>query len=155
MGGTLSMMASFIGAGLDVWSAVKSLGDNDAGLAKLYSGRALSQGASAIFTLMGSLSYGEGMLAAGGYQRAATLAGRLLIARAAVMFLGLAFSIITLALTVAIWYFTDNELEDWCDACAFAKKPSKSYRTVQEQQEGLSAALYQMEIINAEGKPIP
>jgi|GEM_PF-4251472 len=154
MGGALSMSASFIGAYLDFVDSEYLDKKGEAVLANIYFTRGLTQTVSGISTIMGSLSYSQQVLATSRYYRTASLAGFAFKMRATFMFVGLSFSIITLALTFTIWYFSDDELEDWCDACAFAKTPKKSYWTVQQQQEALSIALYRIELINEKGNPM-
>ena len=58
------------------------------------------------------------------------------------MLLGLTGSALTIVLSVAIFAIADDELEDWCERCAFGvDRESKGYRNPAKQLEEFSAAI--------------
>ncbi len=181
--GRLSAAASFVGAALNVYDALIEQKEGNFGLAGLHYFRAATQSLGGFFTLMSSLSYTQELFAsvtesrgllsvvmklqgvrdpivndqrarALRAERLATRANWAFRARAGLMLGGLVSSVITLVITGAIWYFTDDELEDWCDACAFAKKPKNPYWYVSQKQEGLYLALYRLEFIDKNGDSV-
>jgi hypothetical protein len=58
---------------------------------------------------------------------AAGLGTRWLMYRAVFMGVGLSLNIVGLGIQVAIWQFSDDELQVWCEQCAFGKKRDKQW----------------------------
>lgn len=153
LGGGFAMVASFYGSNMD-WGKAKKLDkQGETVLANLHYVSAISQAISGASYLLGASSYATSLLTRTGVMSAGA-ASRLVYFRAFCMLSGLGFTALTIAASIAIWYFGDDELDDWLDACAFAKNPEKAYRDIQEQQEGLSMALYQLDFIGKDGKVI-
>ena len=58
------------------------------------------------------------------------------------MLSGIGFSVATLAITVAIWYFSDDALQDWCEESAFGEKPKeRRFPNAKTQMESFKNAL--------------
>ncbi|WP_341892077.1 T6SS effector BTH_I2691 family protein [Variovorax sp. YR752] len=68
-----------------------------------------------------------------------TSVARLYLWRAALLFFGIGFSLFSLVITLAIWYFSDNALQSWSDQCAFGK--NKRFTTIKEQEDAFYEAL--------------
>jgi hypothetical protein len=72
------------------------------------------------------------------------VATRLLLARAALVFASLEVSIFILFVSGVIWVFTDDELQKWCDRCAFGAKRkslSDAYPNTDTQMNRFGEAL--------------
>ncbi len=54
---------------------------------------------------------------------------------------GIGFSVASLAITLAIWYFSDDALQTWCERCAFGKKSKEGYNSSDVQEMALDEAL--------------
>jgi len=88
---------------------------------------------------------GVGPVAAATLNAASRLAGWAFAARAGLMFAGLGFSIATLAVSLAIWYFSDDALQDWCEESAFGRKPkAKRFASPEAQMKAFEAALHEV-----------
>lgn len=58
---------------------------------------------------------------------------------------GLGFGLATLAISLAVWYFTDDALQDWCEESAFGKKPQKKrFNTADEQMKSFEKAFLEV-----------
>ena len=59
------------------------------------------------------------------------------------MFAGLSLSIATLVISVAIWYFSDDDLQDWLEQCVFGIQSNQNMGTgkPEAQMENFSKAL--------------
>jgi hypothetical protein len=68
-------------------------------------------------------------------------AKRLLYARAALMFAEMGVTLAVIAVQIQIWYFNDDELQDWCGECAFAFDIQKRTKNIEAQKSGLAKAL--------------
>lgn len=132
-GGLLSGSASFIGGTLDWRSGDAQWGNEKYAIALLYYGRSAFQFIGGSMTILVAISYADPLFkqlvkkyaASAALNAASRLSGWALAARAGLMFGGLGFSLATLAISVAIWYFTDDALQNWCEQCAFGEKPQK------------------------------
>lgn len=67
--------------------------------------------------------------------RAATIIG----GRILFMSAGLWLTIGTFAIQVFIWRFTDDDLQYWCDRCAFGNERDKSWTPKHQEQEFFKA----------------
>jgi len=152
-GGILSGGASFIGGWLDAREANSQWNEREYSIAILYYSRASSQFVAGGLTVAVAISYATPLLqqAATRYagsiviSTAARTAGWLLVARAGLMFTGLGFGIATLAISVAIWYFSDDALQDWMEQSAFGKKPqAKRFASQLTQMKALESALLEV-----------
>ncbi len=129
-GGGLAVVASGYGAHLDWTDRGKALDEGDYRMAVLFGIRAVFQGTSAVLTAMTALSYCSPLIETFGKRFGERLAGqalksvatRLVLARAALVFASLEVSIFLLFISVVIWGFTDDALEKWFDRCAFGAK---------------------------------
>jgi hypothetical protein len=152
-GGVLSAGASFIGGTLDFKDVWKHGAGGEYGLASLYLARGISQYVTGAVGLAVTLSYAApllekaairyaGNIVVQGLSRAALWA---LAARAGLMLVGLGFSVATLAISVAIWYFSDDALQDWCEESAFGRKSKdKRFASSDAQMKAYGAALLEV-----------
>ena len=67
--------------------------------------------------------------------RAAAIIG----ARILFMSAGLWLTVGTFAIQVFIWVFTDDDLQYWCDRCAFGKEHDKSWTPKRQEEEFFKA----------------
>ncbi len=152
-GGMLSAGASFIGGCLDWGDASRSLDRNRYALVVLYGFRAVFQWFGAALTMLTALSYAAPLLS----QLSARFASRLAVqvvsraaiwalgARAGLMLAGIWVSVGVLVISVAIWYFSDDALEEWCEESAFGKTPQDSrFANAEAQMKALDKALLEV-----------
>lgn len=152
-GGVLSCGASFIGGALDVGNMWDAGVGGQYGAATLYLTRAFAQFSGGSITLVVAVSYAAPLLEAAAARYAGSIvinaASRLatwaFAARAGLMFAGLGLSMATLAISIAIWYFSDDALQDWCEESAFGSKPQrKRFSSSELQLKALEAALLEV-----------
>ena len=152
-GGVLSAGASFIGGYLDWEVTMDNWGRKRYGTAVVYGLRSLGQFIGGVLTLLTALSYAAPLLS----QLSARFASRLAIqvasraaiwalgARAGLMLAGIWVSVGVLVISVAIWYFSDDALEDWCEESAFGKTPQNSrFPSAEAQMKSLDKALLEV-----------
>ena len=153
-GGALSGGASGIGGWMDAKDASKQWEKEKYRIAIFYGFRAGFQFASGVTSILAGLSYADPLLKklSAHYAKNAALGaalrigsastGWLLGARAGIMLFGLGFSIATLAISAAIWHFSDNELQNWCEESAFGIQPKdKRFPSPKAQMESFDKAL--------------
>ena len=135
---------------MDYEDAKKNKNKDQFGLATLYGFRSFTQFGGGGYTILVAASYADPLLkqlsTRYAKSRAIAVASRFtgwaLTARAGLMLTGLGFSIATLAVSAAIWYFSDDELQDWCEESAFGMKPKdKRFTTAKAQMESFDKAL--------------
>lgn len=152
-GGLLSTGASFIGGALDWRDGNEKWNGEKYAVAALYFGRATLQFISGSLTILTAISYADPLLkklvkryaASTALNIASRLSGWALAARAGLMLGGLGFSLATLAISLAIWHFTDDVLQDWCKESAFGIKPQKKrFNTADEQMKSFEKALLEV-----------
>lgn len=151
-GGGLAVVASGYGASLDFGDFLKSKSEADYRMATLYVTRSVFQGLSATLTGLTALSYCSPLIETFGKRFGERMVGqvlksvatRLLLARAALVFASLEVSIFILFVSGVIWVFTDDALEKWCDRCAFGfkrKSTPDAYTNADRQKEQFDEAL--------------
>lgn len=152
-GGLLSAGASFIGGALDWRDGNQKWNGSEYAVAALYFGRATFQFISGSLTILTAISYADPLLkqlvkryaASTTLNIASRLSGWALAARAGLMLGGLGFSLATLAISLAIWYFTDDALQNWCEESAFGMKPQKKrFNTADEQMKAFEKAFVEV-----------
>lgn len=152
VGGGLAAVASGYGARLDFADEERARHGADYRMAILYGIRGFFQTTSAVLTALTALSYCSPLIETFGKKYGQRLAGkalttvatRLLLARAALVFASLEVSIFILFVSVVIWSFEDNALEEWCDRSAFGAKRkslSDAYRNADTQMRKYDEAL--------------
>lgn len=72
---------------------------------------------------------------------AAGAATRLVMYRAILMGVGLGLNLIALGAQALIWALSDDELQKWCESCAFGKKRDSAW-SVKKQHEAYFEATY-------------
>ena len=61
------------------------------------------------------------------------------------MLAGIWVSVGVLVISVAIWYFSDDALESWCEESAFGRTPqSARFPTAEKQMKALDEALLEV-----------
>jgi hypothetical protein len=151
-GGSLSAVASGYGAALDFGSFDKEKEAGDYRMATLFLIRGVFQATSAVLGSLTALSYCSPLIETFGGKFGERMIGkligqaaaRLLLARAALVFASLEVAIFLLALTFIIWYFTDDDLQKWCDRSAFGLKRNSlpdAYKGGEPQLKAFRAAL--------------
>ncbi len=154
-GGGLAVVASGYGAHLDFGDFLKNKADADYRMATLFIIRSVFQGTSAVLTALTALSYCSPLIETFGKRFGERLAGqalksvaaRLLLARAALVFASLEVSIFLLFVSGLIWSFTDDVLEKWCDRCAFGAKRkvmTDAYTNANTQKKQFDEALVEV-----------
>jgi hypothetical protein len=152
-GGVLSGGASFIGGTLDWKAAEKLRSEQKYSMMVLYGFRSSTQFLGGAISMVVGLSYAAPLLEKAAIRFAGNIvvnslsraAAWALAARAGLMLAGLGFSVATLAISLAIWYFSDDALQDWCEECAFGSKPKdKRFVSSQAQMKAYSAALLEV-----------
>ena len=152
LGGLLGGMASLVGAGVDSADARDQHSKGRTGLAVLYGLKAISGAGGGLLTLATSFSYGAGVLqkisgraaVAQAARATSAAATRVIAARILLMSVGAWVTVITIGLQVLIWVFTPDELEDWCDGCAFGPKDRRKGWTPKQQMEEFDKALVEV-----------
>lgn len=151
-GGALSAVASGYGAALDFEALGKEKDAGDYRMATLYFMRGWFQATGAVLGSLTALSYCSPLIEAFGKKFGERMIGklitqaaaRLLLARAALVFASLEVSIFLLFLTFIIWGFSDDDLQKWCDRCAFGLKRKTlpdAYKATEPQLKAFHAAL--------------
>jgi hypothetical protein len=152
-GGVLSGGASFIGGALDWKDAWSSGRGGSYGVAVLYGARGAFQFIGGSMTILVAVSYADPLLKQISKRYAASavlnagsrIAGWAFAARAGLMMTGLGFSVATLVVSGAIWYFSDDALQDWCEQSAFGRSPQKKwFSSAEVQMKALDAALLEV-----------
>lgn len=148
-GGGLSAYAGWIAARNDFDSSRKARSLKIAGLYFIKSGANLvAAGSSALATLsyaqpvfeMVVKKFPASILA----RSASAVMGRLLLWRALLMLGGLSFGLGVLALQLAIWYFSDDELQTWCEESPFGLLPKKPRPKPELQMKNFEHALMEV-----------
>ncbi len=148
-GGGLAGFASLAASSFDFIDGAKEYGQGRYGIGVLYFTKgglgvvsglaawatAYTYAAPLIQRMMGTASTGAvGRLSA---RAAAVVAARILL-----MSVGAWLTVATLVIQGLIWWFTDNELEKWCDGCALGKQPNPAWmRTPDAQMQALDNAI--------------
>jgi uncharacterized membrane protein len=158
-GGLFSVGSAWINVENDIVNAKKSGIDGGQDIAWLYYTKAFSNGAVGFFSAINSLSYTRpvlemlahkfplsvfGRAAASLVRTGAALAGRLVIARAILIFCGMEFTVAIFALEFIIWKFSDDELQKWCKNCAFGKIKQNRTLSANSQKTAFDAALMEV-----------
>lgn len=152
-GGMLSAGASFIGGHLDWEVTIDNWGRKRYGTAVVYGLRSLGQFVGGVLTLLTALSYAAPLLSRLSVRFASRLSVQVasraamwaLGARAGLMLAGIWVSVGVLVISVAIWYFSDDALEDWCEESAFGKTPQSSrFANGETQMKALEKALLEV-----------
>ena len=72
------------------------------------------------------------------------MATRVIAARILMMSVGAWVTVITIGLQVLIWVFTPDELEDWCEGCAFGPQDRRKGWTPRQQMDEFDKALVEV-----------
>lgn len=145
-GGGLSAYAGWIAACNDFDSLKKAHSFKIAFLYGLKSGANLT---AAGMSALATLSYAQPVFAMLVKKFPATILARsasavmerLLLWRALLMLGGLGFGVGVLALQLAIWYFSDDELQTWCEETPFGLRPKKPKPRPEVQMNNFEHAL--------------
>lgn len=147
LGGVLSAGATAIGVYLDVKDVEKSKEAGRTSIAWLFTVKAflgvtnLGLIAATTFTysapLIGRLTGSP--IAAGAARAVGARAAAIIGARILFMSAGLWLTVGTFAIQVFIWVFTDDDLQYWCERCAFGKERDKSWIPKRQDEEFLKA----------------
>lgn len=78
-------------------------------------------------------------VAAGAARAVGARAAAIIGARILFMSAGLWITVGIFGIQVFIWVFTDNELQYWCERCAFGKSPDKSWTPKRQDEEFFKA----------------
>jgi len=78
-------------------------------------------------------------VAAGAARAVGARAAAIIGARILFMSAGLWLTVGTFAIQVFIWAFTDDDLQYWCDRCAFGKERDKSWTPKRQEEEFFKA----------------
>ena len=150
-GGVLSGSATLIGAVFDFAAAREQSKNGEINLKYLYGVKALAGAAGGTLTLLTTVTYAAPLLerltgraAVGLAARSAGLwAGELIGERILMMSVGAWITVIVTSVQVAIYILTPDELQIWCEHCAFGTlRSSKSNATsVKSQRDALVLAL--------------
>lgn len=154
-GGGLAVVASGYGAMLDFGDEERARKSGDYRLATMFGIRGAFQLTSGVLTAFTALSYCSPLIETFGKRFGERLTGqalksvatRLLLARAALVFASLEVSIFLLFVSGVIWVFTDDYLEKWCDRCAFGvgrKVLSDAYLNAITQKKQFDEALVEV-----------
>lgn len=152
LGGLLGGMASLVGAGVDFDSAVHEARKERTALVVLYGLKAFAGGLGSTLAIATSLSYGAGVLqkisgraaVAQAARATSAAATRIIAARIFMMSVGAWITVITIGLQVLIWVFTPDDLEDWCEGCAFGPKDKRKGWTPKQQMDEFDKALVEV-----------
>lgn len=152
-GAAFSQVASIIGLGMDWASADKAMEENKIAVGILYYVK-VSLGAmtsiagviSAVATSgplikrIGQRSGIQILVFVGGRVPAWAAAGA--VARVLGVLVGWKIAIVVGCIQILIWYFTPNDLEEWCETCAFGRqRTGKPHTDSKVQEEKFVAAL--------------
>jgi hypothetical protein len=126
-GGVLGGAASLVGGVVDMLEARAQIGRERYALAYLYYAKGSVGAVGGLLTLATTFTYSAGLIyrltgRAALAQSAKALGVRavaLIGARILLMSAGAWITVVTIGLQVLIWIFTPNELEEWCEQCAF------------------------------------
>jgi hypothetical protein len=146
-GGVLSAGATAIGAYLDLKDAKKSKDAGRTGLAFLYFSKMALGGANLGLVMATTFTYSAPLIgrltgspiAAGAARAVGARAAAIIGARILFMSAGLWLTVGTFAIQVFIWVFTDDDLQYWCDRCAFGKEHDKSWTPKRQEEEFFKA----------------
>lgn len=146
-GGVLNAGATAIGVYLDLKDVEKSKDAGRVRLAFLYFSKMalgaanLSLIAATTFTysapLIGRLTGSP--VAAGAARAVGARAAAIIGARILFMSAGMWLTVGTFAIQVFIWVFTDDDLQYWCERCAFGKERDKSWTPKRQEDEFFKA----------------
>ncbi|AMC34363.1 hypothetical protein VN23_06980 [Janthinobacterium sp. B9-8] len=152
----LKLSGGLLSAGAG-WIAMKQGGSLSYGAYKenkyklffAYGFKTVADGLSAGFSLLASFSYTAPAMQALKTRFPTSLAAkgisnvmsRLFAWRAVLLFGSLAFSLVSIGITIAIWYFDEDELQEWCDQSAFGLKDTDTFPSIEEQQKQFEKAL--------------
>lgn len=146
-GGVLSAGATAIGVYLDAKDVAKSKDAGRTAIAWLFTVKAflgvtnLGLIAATTFTysapLIGRLTGSP--IAAGAARAVGARAAAIIGARILFMSAGLWLTVGTFAIQVFIWVFTDDDLQYWCDRCAFGNERDKSWTPKRQEEEFFKA----------------
>jgi hypothetical protein len=159
LGGALSAGASFFSAGVAFMDYQKASSDGHKNLARLYLTNSILTFSGGIAGVLTTLTYCGPYLAnvatkqglraganaaarAAAARAAAALAVRWAMYRAAFMALGLGLNLIALGIQLAIWRYTNNELQDWCEKCVFGIKRKEGSKNIEQQMNDYFKATY-------------
>jgi hypothetical protein len=135
-GGLLSGLSAWMAFKLDVAQAGKEEAEGHLGLAVLYGLKSVANLASGAFSVLTAFSYFQPVCTFIAEKAPAGFAGRMVafaagklggwaakmfIQRALLMVVGIYINLAVLVVQFLIWYFSDDELQKWCDECAFGK----------------------------------
>lgn len=146
-GGVLSAGATGIGVYLDLKDAEKSKDAGRMGLAFLYFSKMTLGGANLGLVAATTFTYSAPLIgrltgspiAAGAARAVGARAAAIIGARILFMSAGLWLTVGTFAIQVFIWVFTDDDLQYWCDRCAFGKERDKSWTPKRQDEEFFKA----------------
>ena len=152
LGGLLGGMASLVGAGVDYADTARQFDKGRWGLATLYGLKTIAGAGGGLLTLATSFSYGAGVLqkisgraaVAQAARATSAVATRVIAARILMMSVGAWVTVITIGLQVLIWVFTPDELEDWCEGCAFGPQDRRKGWTPRQQMDEFDKALVEV-----------
>ena len=146
-GGVLSAGATAIGVGSDLMDANKSSAGGRSSLYWLYMAKFglgvtnLTLIAATTFTysapLIGRLTGSP--ITAGAARAVGARAAAIIGARILFMSAGMWLTVGTFAIQVFIWVFTDDDLQYWCERCAFGKERDKSWIPKRQDEEFFKA----------------
>lgn len=147
-GGLLSAGASLIGAWVDFGASEKEREKGNDLLRKLYLAKTGLGITSALFGVAVTFTYAAPLIGrltgqavyAGAARAVGAAAARLVAVRILCMSFGAWITVGSFSIQVLIWIFTDDDLQDWCERCAFGETPDKSW-TPKKQFEELQTAL--------------
>ena len=147
LGGMLSAGATAIGVGLDWWDAKKATEADRYGLAILYASKVVLGSTNLALIGATTFTYSAPLIgrltgspiAAGAARAVGARAAAIIGARILFMSAGLWLTVGTFAIQVFIWVFTDDDLQYWCERCAFGRARDKSWIPKRQEDEFFKA----------------
>mgnify|MGYP000645622421 CR=1 FL=1 len=149
-GGALSGLAAVVTVGEGIDSATKSWQKERYGVSILYGARSTADLLAGGATLLATISYAAPALEGIGTRYPGSVLARWVAARGASLFAGRAWllmwglrlNLLSLAISAAIWFFSDNDLENWLDECTFSKdNPEDRFKNAETQMKKFNQAL--------------
>ncbi|MCB4359496.1 T6SS effector BTH_I2691 family protein [Quatrionicoccus australiensis] len=147
-GGVLSVAATGVGVGLDVYDASKSVSSGKVGIAFLYGVKAGLGGANLALTAATTFTYAAPLIGrltgnpvyAGAARSVSVRAAAIIGRRILFMSAGAWLTVGIFGIQVFIWIFTDDDLQSWCERSAFGLKRDSGW-TPKRQMEEYTEAL--------------
>lgn len=140
-GGFLSAGAGYYSMVLDFGKFSKNHDKERYFLAVSYGCKAFAQFFSTTFGLLASISYAAPLLTSAESKVAQAIGKKLLYRRLFFMTWGVRLNMIGIAITLAVWFFSDDALQDWCEESPFGERRAKGPQNSVELMSGLEKAL--------------